>query len=172
MTNQKFSNKEKDDFERQCERRCKSTNEVLRGTNKLEKAKTKENAAAKMMDENEVNYNPQILLKVVQALLHSPFVKEKLKKIINAKKPSDLEGQEIEFRNFLFGLASVFCGGQRVSVLMNMLWKEFKKMDVSHGCEVIKVAHHKTAPTLGAATLVFTFPKLYFGIHKFVQLFR
>ena len=82
MTNQKFTTQEKDAFERQCESRCDSTNEVLRGTNKLHKAKTKENAAAKMMDVTEVNYNPQILLKVVYALLHSPFVKEKLREII------------------------------------------------------------------------------------------
>ena len=63
-----------------------------------------------------------------------------------------------------YGLTVIFDGGQRVSVKMNMLYKEFKAMQVSNGCEVAKVAHHKTAPTSGAATIVFTFPKLYFGI--------
>ena len=100
MTNKKFTFDEKEAFERQCDSRSQALYDVLNGTNKLEKAKTKENAASKMMDNNYINYNPEILLKLVQVLLNSPLVREKLREIINAKTHL----KEIPTRNLLYGI--------------------------------------------------------------------
>ena len=123
-----------------------------------------------MQDPSQVNYNSELLLQVVAKIMDSNLVRDKMTKILSAKSAQDLN--EVQTRNFLYGLLEVFSGGQRESCITNMTIKEFMAAQVKNGMEVVRVAKHKTAASSGPASIVFSFPRLWGAINYYIKLFR
>ena len=116
-----------------------------------------------------MNYDDKTLAKLVGAVLSSKLFKQKLKTILRARVPADLDEQDT--CKFLYAILLLVGNGQRAGTITNMVLKEFNRAKVFEGREVVKVAQHKTGEG-GPATIVFAYQKTWKAVHNFLNIFR
>ena len=116
-----------------------------------------------------MNYDDKTLAKLVGAVLSSQEFKHKQKTILRARGPADLDEQEAS--KFLYSILLMLGNSQRAGAISNMNIKEFNRVVVSNGREVVKVDQHKTGEG-GPATIVFAFEKLWKAVNTFLNIFR
>ena len=116
-----------------------------------------------------MNYDEKTLAKLVGAVLSSQEFKHKLKTILRARGPADLDEQEAS--KFLYSILLMLGNGQRAGAISNMKLKEIRRAVVSNGKEVVKVAQHKTGEG-GPATIVLAFEKLWKAVNTFLNIYR
>ena len=151
--------------------RSKELDDALQRANRKSKEKTVRGVQEKQVDPNEIMFNTEKVGKLVAKIMDSRKVKKKLDKIINARRPTDLNQDST--MKFLYTLNLVVGNGQRGNTISLMKIKEFD--DAKNSKEAIKVifcAEHKTTVSSRPAPVVFPFPDVFRAVDNYINLYR
>ena len=152
----------------------KRYNLQLKATNREATKQTVENTRKKILDDDDVNSNYELLAAICGGVQRSEHTKDLMRTLLNAKTKEELEkrGDMVYWRNFLASLLNMFGNGQRPGTLENMTIEEFNQAQTVQEVEVVFVSKHKTAKASGAAPVSFPMPGLWKGVAVFIKFFR
>ena len=128
----------------------------------------------KQMDDSQTNFQTDLVSKCVVEVAKSPKIRELIQDLRQATSRDDLDskGGENLYRYMLEAVLLVLGNGQRGDTIANMKIGELLDGKKKSGMKVVKVAHHKTKGTWGAANVSFALKGLWGATKKYVQLYR